>query len=86
MHKIDEFRMCGAKSKQKNHQPCRQPAMANGRCRLHGGKSTGPKTQAGKIRSALANLKHGFYTNEAIDERKRMRTMMKEWRNELREM
>jgi hypothetical protein len=31
-------------------------ALANGRCRLHGGLSTGPKTEEGKER-ALANLK-----------------------------
>ena len=31
-------------------------ALANGRCKLHGGMSTGPKTAEGKAR-ALANLK-----------------------------
>ncbi len=31
-------------------------ALANGRCRLHGGLSTGPKTQQGRLR-ALANLR-----------------------------
>ena len=31
---------------------CRQPAMANGRCRLHGGKSTGPRTEGGLARSS----------------------------------
>lgn len=34
---------------------CKCNAMANGRCRLHGGLSTGPKTTAGKAVSA-ANL------------------------------
>ena len=33
---------CGARTRAGH--PCRQPAMANGRCRLHGGKSTGPRT------------------------------------------
>lgn len=75
-------KMCGAKSKQRNHQPCRQPAMKNGRCRLHGGLSTGPKTKEGKLKAAQANLKHGAYTNEAIQERKIMRELMKEWRAE----
>lgn len=37
-------------------RPCRAPAMANGRCRLHGGLSTGPKTAEGRAR-ALANLR-----------------------------
>ncbi len=39
------YRQCGARSKRYN-RPCRQPAMANGRCRMHGGKSTGPKDKS----------------------------------------
>ena len=39
--------------------PCRQPAMKNGRCRFHGGKSTGPRTAAGLERSRTARLIHG---------------------------
>jgi hypothetical protein len=74
--------LCGAKARQNNHQPCRQPAMKNGRCRLHGGKCTGPKTPEGKERSAKANLKHGRYTKEAIAERLKMREMMK-WHDDI---
>lgn len=75
-------KLCGAKARQNNNKPCRQPAMANGRCRLHGGKSTGPKTKEGKVRSALANYKHGLYTKEAMEEKKLIREMMK-WRDDL---
>ena len=39
---------------------CRQPAMANGRCRMHGGLSTGPRTAVGLARSRRARWKHGF--------------------------
>lgn len=46
---------CGAKTKRMG-LPCRARAMANGRCKYHGGLSTGPKTLEGKAR-ALANLK-----------------------------
>ena len=46
---------CGAKTK-KTGKPCRARALANGRCKYHGGLSTGPKTKEGKVR-ALANLK-----------------------------
>lgn len=60
---------CGAKTKRNNGKPCKAPAMKNGRCRLHGGKSTGPKTPEGKLKSANANLKQGHYTKEAIEER-----------------
>lgn len=55
---------CGANSK-RTHQPCKQPAMANGRCRLHGGKSTGPKTKEGLERSRKANWKFGDYSQQA---------------------
>lgn len=41
------LRICGCTAKQ-TRQPCRAPAMKNGRCRLHGGRSTGPRTEAGK--------------------------------------
>jgi hypothetical protein len=40
---------------------CRQPAMRNGRCRLHGGLSTGPRTAEGRARCAAARRKHGAY-------------------------
>lgn len=69
-------KLCGAKSRRNNHQPCRQPAMKNGRCRMHGGKSTGPVTEEGKRRAASANLKHGQYTKEAIWKKLQMRMMM----------
>ena len=52
---------CGAKCK-RTGLPCRAPAMSNGRCRMHGGKSTGPKTAAGKKRIRYNALKHGRYT------------------------
>jgi hypothetical protein len=46
---------CGAFARSTG-KPCRMKALANGRCRLHGGLSTGPKTAEGKAK-ALANLK-----------------------------
>jgi hypothetical protein len=49
---------------------CRQPAMKNGRCRFHGGKSTGPHTAAGLARSRAARRTHGGYAAEIIDRRR----------------
>ncbi len=43
--------------------------MANGRCRMHGGKSTGPRTPEGLENSRRANRKHGHYSAEAKAER-----------------
>jgi hypothetical protein len=45
---------CGARSK-RTGKPCRGAAMPNGRCKLHGGKSTGPRTPEGLERSRRAN-------------------------------
>jgi len=59
---------CGAKTR--NGTSCQAPAMLNGRCRMHGGKSTGPKTIDGKERSRQAHFKHGYYTQVCISERK----------------
>jgi len=49
---------CGAQTRR--HAPCRGPAMANGRCRMHGGASTGPRTQEGLKNSRQARWKHGL--------------------------
>src|SRR5262249_36705891 len=63
---------CGARSK-RTGKPCRGAAMPNGRCRLHGGKSTGPRTREGLERSRRANWKHGHFSREAKAERSRVR-------------
>jgi hypothetical protein len=55
---------CGAKTRRGT--PCQCPAMPNGRCRIHGGKSPGaPKGN----RNAL---KHGRHTAEAIANRRKV--------------
>ncbi len=59
---------CGAKTKRGTS--CQCPAMKNGRCRLHGGLSTGPRTAAGIEAIRRAQLKHGNYSKEAILERR----------------
>jgi hypothetical protein len=45
---------CGAYARSTG-KPCQAPPRANGRCKLHGGKSTGPRTSEGKARIAEAN-------------------------------
>jgi hypothetical protein len=56
---------CGAKT-HIGGCACRQPAMRNGRCRFHGGKSTGARTAAGRARCARARRTHGFYSAETV--------------------
>lgn len=43
---------CGARTR--NGHPCkRKDLYRSGRCRMHGGMSTGPRTEAGKARSSI---------------------------------
>jgi len=60
---------CGAMKRRKK-TPCGSPAMANGRCRIHGGTSTGPKTSEGIENIRKAQTKHGQRSAEAIRRRK----------------
>lgn len=82
MRKNNKKLICGAKAKQRNHEPCKKSPMKNGRCRYHGGLSTGPKSTEGRRKCARANYKHGFYTKAAIADRKKVRMMLK-WRDDL---
>lgn len=75
--------ICGAKARTNEHQPCRRIAMVNGRCHLHGGKSTGSKTPEGKLIQKMASWKHGMRSKEAIAEAKIVRQIIKESRAEI---
>jgi hypothetical protein len=60
--------------------------MPNGRCRMHGGLSTGPRTPKGKARSAAANWKHGRESKAAIQERREARETSRMLRYLLKEL
>jgi len=64
---------CGARTRRDT--PCRQPAMPNGRCKMHGGKSTGPRTPEGLGRSRRSNWKHGARSAEAIADKRQARAL-----------
>jgi hypothetical protein len=63
---------CGAWSRNTG-LPCRQAAMPNGRCRMHGGASTGPRTPEGIQRIVKARTVHGAYGAEMRELRRLMR-------------
>lgn len=69
---------CGAMNRRGT--PCQCPAMPNGRCRLHGGLSTGPKTFAGIERIRRAVTKHGRYSKRAKAEQQHYRTLLRDCR------
>jgi len=78
-----ESKQCGARAKSNNHQPCKRIARQNGRCHLHGGKSTGAKTQEGKLKQKMARWKHGYYSKEALEERRLFKQIFKDHREYL---
>lgn len=60
---------CQAKSKRTKLQ-CAAPALKGKRvCKTHGGRSTGPKTEAGRQRCSEAKTTHGRETREARNQR-----------------
>lgn len=58
-------KLCGAKTR--SGEPCKNYAMANGRCRMHGGKSTGPKDKT-KLKENKNAEKHGFFSKYLPEE------------------
>ena len=61
---------CGARTRAGT--PCKAPAMPNGRCRLHGGRSLSG--------AAHGRYRTGFYTKEAIAKRKELNALLRECR------
>ena len=58
---------------------CQKPAIkGRGRCQLHGGKSTGPRTPEGKARSIAAHTKHGRRSKAYIEQGKTIRKKLKQ--------
>ena len=53
------------------------PLLDHGRCRLHGGLSTGPKTSEGLERIRQAAMKHRRYTQKAKAEQRQFRELLR---------
>lgn len=64
-------RLCGAKNK-RNGEKCKNPAMENGRCRLHGGKVPKglalPQTKSGRYSKHLPTYLAGQYESMRNDQ------------------
>lgn len=83
-HLLKTLPRCGAKTRKGN--PCQQVAMANRRCYLHGGKSTGPRTPEGLERMRQSKIKHGYYSQEKITERRAFREEIESSKTILKEI
>jgi hypothetical protein len=73
---------CGARTR--GGAPCKNAAMANGRCRMHGGLSTGARTAAGRERCRMANFRHGRFTMEAKEKRRQLRQLVRQATTEVK--
>ena len=71
----DNAPRCGAKTRA--GKPCKAAAMPNGRCRMHGGPSTGPRTPEGIERIRQSRTKHGRYSKAAIEKRREARRLIR---------
>src|SRR5689334_8905476 len=56
------------------------------RCRLHGGLSTGPRTEAGKARAVAAVFKNGAHTTIALQRRRELRLKLAALKAELKKL
>lgn len=71
---------CGAQTR--NGEPCRAPALrGKTRCRMHGG-AAGSGAPFGNGNA----VKHGFFSRDALEERKFVRTVLIEAENVLRQL
>ena len=75
---------CGAKNRAGN--PCQCPAMKNGRCRLHGGLSTGPRTLEGLEKCRMANWKTGEYSADRMEQQRIFRVLLRECQETLKQV
>jgi hypothetical protein len=66
---------------------CQRPArLPVGRCKLHGGASTGPRTKEGLARLTASKITHGKYTAAKCAEAKRKAQVGRQVRAELRDI
>jgi uncharacterized protein YjcR len=66
---------CGARTR--SGKPCRSPAVSGKRrCRMHGGAPG-----SGAPRGNKNAFKHGFFTREAIAERRQLRELLRQSRH-----
>ena len=76
---------CGAKTR--SGSKCQRPAYkVNGKCHLHGGASTGPRTKDGLASLTQARTKHGKFTKEKRAAARRFAEQGRQKRGELKEL
>ena len=75
---MHQSRRCGARTRRGS--PCQSPAIANGRCRMHGGPSPGAP------RGNRNAFKHGRYTAKAVADRRGISGLLRAMRELAKEV
>lgn len=76
---------CGAGTK--TGGMCQRPAVKKtGRCTRHGGKSTGPRTQAGRDKIAARHTIHGRYSKAKRQEAQKRNESGRKIRTEIKQI
>lgn len=79
------MQICLAKTRSGN--PCQRAGNSkNGRCHLHGGKSTGPKTDEGRARIAVAQFKHGRRSKAFVEAQRANNAQRRAIKHELKDI
>ncbi len=73
--KLPMHRSQRCRARTRSGRPCRSPAMTNGRCRMHGGKS--PGAPVGNKNA----LKHGHFSTDAIARRREISNLLRAMRD-----
>ena len=72
-------------AKTRRGSPCQNPVVTDrNRCRMHGGKSTGPRTPEGKARVIAAHTKHGRRSRAHVARVKAINADLRRVLNEMR--
>lgn len=74
---------CRAKSKRTGEQCKNWPIKGGSICKFHEGMSTGARTEEGRFRQKMASWKHGYYSKEAIEDRRQFREMIEEYQEDI---
>ena len=76
---------CGARTK--SGGMCQRPAVKRtGKCNRHGGKSSGPRTQAGRDKIAALHTKHGKLTKAKRQEAEKRAEIGRKVRAEIKQI
>ena len=72
-------------TKTRQGTPCQNPVVTDrNRCRMHGSKSTGPRTAEGKARVAAAHTTHGRRSRAHVARVKEINAELRRVLNEMR--